>query len=58
MANTKNLDRKLRKSLKRAARRRLKALDYALTNEQRGQLRRARAEKHVGIKSFLATQEG
>ena len=59
MANTKTVsDRNLRKSLKRAARRRLKKLDYDLSSAQRDKLRRARAEKHIGIKQFLSTQEG
>lgn len=59
MANTKSVEnRNLRKSAKRAARRRLKALDMALTPDQRNKLRRARAEKHIGIKQFLASQKG
>ncbi len=59
MANTKKIaERNLRKSLKRAARRRLKKLDYDLSVDQRNKLRRARAEKHIGIKQFLASQEG
>ncbi len=59
MANTKSIaDRNLRKSAKRAARRRLKALDVALSPAQRNKLRRARAEKTIGIRQFLASQEG
>ncbi len=55
--NTKNMeDRNLRKSLKRAARRRLKAVDFALTAEQRRKLRRARAEKHIGLRAFIAKE--
>ncbi len=59
MANTKSIaDRNLRKSAKRAARRRLVALNVSLTADQRNKLRRARAEKTVGLKQFLATQKG
>ena len=57
MANTKNIsDRNLRKALKRSQRRRLKAIDAGLSLKQRQQLRRARAEKHVGLRSWLAEQ--
>ncbi len=56
MNTTKMEDRSLRKSLKRAARRRLKAADYALTPAQRDKLRRARAEKHIGLRAFLAKE--
>lgn len=56
MNTTKIEDRNLRKSLKRAARRRLKAVDMALTADQRNKLRRARAEKHIGLRAFLAKQ--
>lgn len=53
--NTKNLtDRMLAKSLKRAGRRRLKLLENGLTMEQRKALRRARKEKTIGLKTFLA----
>ena len=53
--NTKNLaDRNLAKSLKRAGRRRLKLLENGLTTEQRKALRRARKEKTIGLKTFLA----
>ena len=59
MANTKTIaDRNLRKSAKRAARRRLVALSVSLTSDQRNKLRRARAEKTIGIKQFLASQKG
>ncbi|MCO4763062.1 MAG: hypothetical protein KC502_16210 [Myxococcales bacterium] len=59
MANTKTItDRNLRKSAKRAARRRLVALDVALSPKQRRALRRARAEKNIGIKQFLGSQKG
>ena len=58
MANTKNIeDRNLRKGLKRSQRRRLKALDAGLNLQQRQQLRRARKEKHVGLRSWLAEQK-
>lgn len=56
MKTTKMEDRSLRKSLKRAARRRLKAADFALTPKQRDKLRRARAEKHIGLRAFLAKE--
>ena len=56
MNTTKIEDRNLRKSLKRAARRRLKTVDMALTADKRGKLRRARAEKHIGLRAFLAKQ--
>lgn len=57
MANTKNTpDRKLRKSLKRAQRRRLKSLDSGLSLAQRVKLRRARKEKHIGLRAWLAAQ--
>ncbi|MBM4343073.1 MAG: hypothetical protein FJ100_06815 [Deltaproteobacteria bacterium] len=58
MANTKNLDGNLRKALKRAARKKLKAVESGLTLEQRTKLRRARKEKHIGVRAFLATQKG
>jgi hypothetical protein len=55
MANTKTLeDKSLRKSLKRAARKRLKALDKSLDAPTRDKLRRARKEKMVGLRTFLA----
>lgn len=55
--NTKSIeDRNLRKSLKRAARRQLKAVDVALTPAQRNKLRRARAEKHIGLRAFMAKE--
>ncbi len=59
MANTLNIkaDRNLRKSLKRAQRKRLKAVEAGLTNEQRDKLRRARAEKHIGVRAFLASKK-
>jgi hypothetical protein len=57
MANTKNVqDTALRKALKRAQRKRLKAVGAGLTFEQRQKLRRARAEKHIGLRQFLASQ--
>ena len=53
--NTKTIaDRTLAKSLKRAGRRRLKLLEAGLTVEQRKNLRRARKEKTIGLKAFLA----
>jgi hypothetical protein len=56
--NTKKIEnRNLRKSLKRASRSRLKLLDNGLTVEQRKALRRARKEKTVGLKAFLAKQK-
>ena len=56
--NTKKLaDRNLAKSLKRAARGRLKLLENGLTVDQRKALRRARKEKTIGLKTFLATQK-
>lgn len=58
MANTKNLDGNLRKALKRAARKKLKAVEKSLTLEQRTKLRRARKEKHIGVRAFLATNKG
>lgn len=55
--NTKSLtDRNLRKSLKRAARRRLKVVNHTLTPAQRNKLRRARAEKHIGLRAFMAKE--
>lgn len=52
---TKQLEnRDLAKALKRAARKRLKALYNGLTVEQRTNLRRARKEKTIGLKTFLA----
>jgi hypothetical protein len=55
--NTKSIESKnLRKALKHAARTRLKATNAALTNEQRSKLRRARAEKHIGLRAFLAKE--
>lgn len=58
MANTKKVDdRKLRKSLKRAQRRRLKAVDLDLALPLRIKLRRARKEKHVGLRAFLAKEQ-
>ncbi len=58
MANTKNLDGNLRKALKRAARKKLKAVEKGLTLDQRTKLRRARKEKHIGVRAFLATNKG
>lgn len=56
--NTKKLaDRNLAKSLKRAARGRLKLLENGLTVDQRKALRRARKEKTIGLKTFLAKQK-
>ncbi|GEM_PF-2935701 len=58
MANTKNIEnRNLRKSLKRAQRRRLKARETELTLQQRSKLRRARKEKFVGLRAFLAAEK-
>ena len=58
MPNTKPVnDRNLRKSLKRSQRRRLKALDAGLSLQQRQKLRRARKEKHVGLRAFLAAEK-
>lgn len=56
MANTKNIkdNTGLRKALKRAQRRRLKAVDQGLSHATRIKLRRARKEKHVGLRAFLA----
>lgn len=56
MANTTTLkdNPALRKALKRATRRKLKATDKGLTHALRDKLRRARKEKHVGLRSFLA----
>jgi len=56
MANTKSIktDKHLRRSLKRAQRRRLKAVDQGLDATTRNKLRRARKEKHVGLRAFLA----
>ncbi len=55
--NTKTLkNNSLRKSLKHAARKRLKSVEHALTHAQRNKLRRARAEKHVGTRAFLAKE--
>lgn len=52
--NTTNLKRDpLRKALKHAARTRLKKVEAGLTNVQRTKLRRARAEKHIGVRAFL-----
>ena len=57
MANTKNnTDTALRKSLKRAQRKRLKAVDAGLSFELRQKLRRARAEKTIGLRQFLASK--
>lgn len=59
MADTKSIkeNRNLRKALKRAQRRRLKAVGFALTNDQRDKLRRARAEKMIGLRAFLASKK-
>ena len=58
MANTSSTeDRKLRKSLKRAQRRRLKALDGTLSLKQRSKLRRARKDKFIGLRAFLAAEK-
>ena len=58
MANTKNLKNnpKLRKAIKRCLRRNLKAAEVTLTVEQRSKLRRARKEKKIGLRAFLATE--
>lgn len=58
MANTKSVKENvtLRKALKRAQRRNLKGLDAKLTSEQRNKLRRARKEKMVGLRAFLAKE--
>lgn len=56
MANTKLIsDTNLRKAIKRAARRKLKAVEAKLTLPQRTKLRRARKEKHIGTRAFLST---
>ena len=58
MANTKSVtDTQFRKSLKRAQRKRLKAVEKKLTVPQRTKLRRARKEKQVGVRAFLATNK-
>ncbi len=58
MANTKTItDRKLRKSLKRSQRKRLKTLNSGLSLAVRSKLRRARKEKHIGLRSFLAKEK-
>jgi hypothetical protein len=58
MANpTQITDRNLRKSLKRSQRKALKAVDVALTAALRDKLRRARKEKKVGLRAFLATNK-
>jgi hypothetical protein len=47
--NTKSLtDRNLRKSLK--------VVNHTLTPAQRNKLRRARAEKHIGLRAFMAKE--
>jgi hypothetical protein len=57
MANTKNVQNiSLRKSLKRAQRRRLKAVIGSLSTAIRDKLRRARKEKMVGLRAFLAKE--
>ncbi|MFZ4578044.1 MAG: hypothetical protein ACOYOB_06550 [Myxococcota bacterium] len=57
MANTKNVqDISLRKSLKRAQRRRLKAVIGSLSTATRDKLRRVRKEKMVGLRAFLAKE--
>lgn len=59
MANTTQItDRNLRKALKRSQRKALKAVDVALTAPQRDKLRRARKEKKVGLRAFLAANKG
>ena len=58
MANTTSItDTNLRKSIKRAARKRLKAVERGLTLAQQTKLRRARKEKHIGVRAFLATNK-
>ncbi len=59
MANTTQLkdNRILRKALKRSQRKALKLVDVKLTAVQRGKLRRARKEKKVGLRQFLATNK-
>jgi hypothetical protein len=57
MANTSTLDSKARKAAKRAARKELRGLYKNLTAEQKSKLRRARADKKVGIKAFLASEK-
>lgn len=54
MPNTKSLSHADRKMKKRAGRKALKAIESGLSHTQRTALRRARAEKHVGVKAFLA----
>ncbi len=57
MANTKNVQNiSLRKSLKRAQRRRLKAVIGSLSTATRDKLRRVRKEKMVGLRAFLAKE--
>lgn len=57
MANTKNLNHAQRKTAKRVARQKLKAVEAKLTTEQRNKLRRARKEKHIGVRAFLASSK-
>jgi hypothetical protein len=54
MPNSKKLPHAERKAKKRASRKALKAIECGLTHTQRTALRRARKEKHIGVKAFLA----
>jgi len=57
MANTKTVAaRPLRKSLKRAQRGRLKAVEMAMTTQQRKKLRKIRKEEKMGTRAFLAKE--
>jgi hypothetical protein len=58
MANTKSIDSKgLRKSLKRAQRKRLKAAEGTLTIPQRKKLRKIREEAQMGVRTFLGKEK-
>ena len=55
MANTKNLDKNMRKGVKRAQRKNLKSLYENMSVKDRKKFHRA--EEKVGIKAFIAAQE-
>ena len=55
MANTKKLDRSMRKGVKRAQRRNLKAMYAEMSDKDRKKF--VNSEEKVGLKAFLAAKE-
>ncbi len=55
MANTKKLDRSMRKGVKRAQRRNLKSMYAEMSDKDRKKF--VNSEEKVGLKAFLAAKE-